>query len=236
MQVVLRFLLLAGQPPSIGLRAGTDPRFSCAAGTSSRHVAVGTSHAVAPGGDTYAGTVSCVVVDLEATCCDAGSFPRSEMEIIEIGAVLLDDELRPAREFCRFVRPTLHPQLTEFCTRLTTIQQSDVDSAPLFPEALDEFVRWIGSGQHWLCSWGEYDRRQLQQDCALHGTNMPTWFASRHRNIKKMYADARGCKPCGLGSAINRLGLKFDGTQHRGIDDARNIAAVVRHLRLMAAS
>ena len=28
-----------------------------------------------------------VIVDHEATCCDQNSFPRHEMEIIEIGAV-----------------------------------------------------------------------------------------------------------------------------------------------------
>ena len=33
-----------------------------------------------------------------------------------------------------------------------------------------------------------------------------------------------GCKKPGLGDAVRMVGLRFDGTQHRGIDDARNIA------------
>ncbi len=31
-----------------------------------------------------------LVIDLEATCCNDGQFPREEMEIIEIGAVIAD--------------------------------------------------------------------------------------------------------------------------------------------------
>ena len=156
------------------------------------------------------------------------------MEVIEIGAVMLDDDLRPVREFCRFVRPTLHPQLTAFCMKLTTIKQSQVDDAALFPEVFEEFVASVGPGRHWLCSWGAYDRRQLQQDCDLHGIDMPEWFTARHRNIKTLTAKAIRGKPSGLGVALSRLGLKFEGTQHRGIDDARNIATIVRHLGLVA--
>lgn len=38
-----------------------------------------------------------LVVDLEATCCDRGSIPDAEMEIIEIGACwAYNDGKRPA--------------------------------------------------------------------------------------------------------------------------------------------
>lgn len=54
-----------------------------------------------------------LVVDLEATCCDDRSISRRQMEIIEIGAVLLDlRDRRVISEFQRFVRPVRHPQLT----------------------------------------------------------------------------------------------------------------------------
>jgi len=87
------------------------------------------------------GTRRLLVVDLEATCSDDGSVPKHEMEIIEIGAVLVESAgLRPVAEFQSFVRPGLHPRLTPFCTELTTIRQSDVDDAPLFPEVLQGFV------------------------------------------------------------------------------------------------
>jgi inhibitor of KinA sporulation pathway (predicted exonuclease) len=65
-----------------------------------------------------------LVVDLEATCDDRGRIPREESEIIEIGAVLVDGRtLEAVDELQTFVRPVVHPCLTDFCTRLTTITE-----------------------------------------------------------------------------------------------------------------
>jgi hypothetical protein len=58
------------------------------------------------------------------------------MEIIEIGAVMLDEKYKDVREFDTFVRPIANPVLSTFCTQLTTIQQSNIDGAPPFPVAL----------------------------------------------------------------------------------------------------
>ncbi len=76
-----------------------------------------------------------LVFDLAATCDDNGADPRAEMEIIEIGAALVDGcALQPLHAFQTFVRPVRHPRLTWFCTGLTSIAQADIDSAPGFFE------------------------------------------------------------------------------------------------------
>lgn len=176
--------------------------------------------------------MSYVVVDLEATCCNDQRFPRSEMEIIEIGAVKINASLDTVDEFSEFVRPFIHPVLTPFCTQLTTIAQSDVASASRFPEVFERFTQWIGPGEYWLCSWGNYDREQFRQDCRINKVEFPTWFEERHQNIKQVFADQMRCKPCGLIRATDRVGLSFSGTLHRGIDDARNIAALMQRLSM----
>jgi len=85
-----------------------------------------------------------VVMDLEATCDDRGTVPKHEMEIIEIGAVLLEPEcFSVISEHQSFVRPGRHPTLTAFCTQLTTISQADVDAAPRFPEVVIAFKKWM---------------------------------------------------------------------------------------------
>ena len=43
-------------------------------------------------------------------------------------------------------------------------------------------------------------------------------------------------KRFGLAEAVRRLGMEFEGSHHRGIDDARNIARVVRRVWLAAAA
>jgi inhibitor of KinA sporulation pathway (predicted exonuclease) len=57
-----------------------------------------------------------LIVDLEATCCDNRTIPRHQMEIIEIGAVMLNRTTWEIdSEFQQFIQPVRHPHLTEFC-------------------------------------------------------------------------------------------------------------------------
>ncbi|HEV7282693.1 MAG TPA: 3'-5' exonuclease [Pirellulaceae bacterium] len=166
-----------------------------------------------------------VVVDLEATCWENVRIPGRN-EIIEIGAVeLLSSQGPPSREFARFVRPVAEPELSDFCTRLTSIRQKDVDSADLFGSVFFDFVDWVGDEPFILCSWGAYDLNQFRVDCARHGIPLPPAF-ERHVNLKTAFASAFGVKSCGMARALEYTGLAMRGTHHRGIDDARNIAAL----------
>jgi inhibitor of KinA sporulation pathway (predicted exonuclease) len=171
------------------------------------------------------------IVDFEATCCDQQSFPRDEMEIIEIGSVAVNAATGDIlSEFSIFIRPIRHPVLTGFCKSLTTITQEDVDAAPAFPEALVTFAAWLGQfDRPVFCSWGDYDRKQLAKDCDFHGRPFP--FLNGHRNLKAEFSETvRSPKRFGLGQALGRLGLTFTGTPHRGIDDAKNIARVYKKI------
>lgn len=168
-----------------------------------------------------------LVIDFEATCCDLGSVPREQMEIIEIGAVMTDSDFCVLDEFQSFVKPVRYPRLTPFCTALTTIRQQEVDAAPAFPECIAAFAEWLHPYcDAAFCSWGDYDRRQLQQDCDFHGIPYPA--PALHLNLKAMFSEHAGMKKkFGLSAAIEKAGFAFTGTQHRGIDDARNIARLL---------
>lgn len=177
------------------------------------------------------GRAQYLIVDLEATCSDDGSVPRDEMEIIEIGAVVLDAQsFRIIDEFDAFIRPVRHPRLTDFCLSLTTIQQRDVESAGTFAAAIQEFVEWKSRYPNALfCSWGNFDKSQFQRDCAFHGIPYP--FDAGHLNVKEAFSTSQNARRrFGVGEALDRLGLQFEGTPHRGIDDVRNIARIIRRV------
>jgi 3'-5' exoribonuclease 1 len=172
-----------------------------------------------------------LIVDLEATCSEDGSVPKHEMEIIEIGAVLQNSKtFEIAAEFQTFVRPVRHPRLTAFCTDLTGIRQDMLADAPPFPEALGSFKQWMNQFEDALfCSWGDYDRYQFIQDCEYHEIAYP--FRSGHLNVKAEFARAMNLgKKLGIAQALGRLGLNLEGAHHRGLDDARNIARIVRRV------
>ncbi len=168
-----------------------------------------------------------IVYDLEATCWKKK--PKDFVnEIIEIGAVKINEQRKIIDTFEAFVRPVVHPILSDFCTELTSIEQSQVADAEGFKEVISNFKNWIidnGQNNYWLCSWGFYDRKQLEKDCLLH--QLPDAWVGQHISIKHQYQRVKGQKrPIGCKSAIKQEGLTFEGTHHRGIDDAKNIAKI----------
>lgn len=173
-----------------------------------------------------------LIIDLEATCSNDGIIASQEMEIIEIGAVMLNRSTWEIdSEYQQFIKPVRHLKLTEFCTQLTTITQQDVDTAPTFPEVIPQFKQWIDSyADNIFCSWGNYDKKQFILDCEFHNLAYP--FGLEHRNIKKEFSLYLGDKKkrFGMAQALDHLGIELQGTHHRGIDDARNIAAIYKYM------
>ncbi len=167
-----------------------------------------------------------LVIDVEATCDDGGRVPRSESEIIEIGAVMVDPSFAVVGELQTFIKPVRHPRLTAFCTQLTSITQADVENAISFPEAMVLIGQFIGEKDPLFCSWGAYDKNQFAQDADYHGVALP--FGDRHLNLKAEFSARRGDKKrYGMSAALRKVGLELIGTHHRGIDDARNIARLL---------
>ncbi|MGL5064597.1 MAG: exonuclease domain-containing protein [Microcoleus sp.] len=172
-----------------------------------------------------------LVLDLEATCCDRASIPSNHMEIIEIGAVMVEAKtLNIIDEFQTFIKPIRHPSLTEFCKSLTSISQKQVDAAPIYPEAIAVFKKWLsGYSNAVFGSWGDFDRKQFQQDSNFHKIPFP--IAYPHVNLKKMFSETQGLqKRLGMAKALEMVGLPLEGTHHRGIDDARNIAKLLPYI------
>ncbi len=166
-----------------------------------------------------------IIVDLEATCWERREGRQNE--IIEIGAVCVGDDRLIKGEFCEFVRPKENPQLSTFCTNLTSIAQETVDAASLYPEVVSSFLEWIKNfGEEFvLCSWGHYDRVQFKNDCELHGLQAD--WTGRHISLKHQYAKIKGLRRApGMSRALKSEGFKLEGTHHRGIDDAKNILKI----------
>lgn len=167
-----------------------------------------------------------LVIDLEATCWEGAPPPGQRNEVIEVGLCLLDLatlERRERRSF--FVRPTCS-EVSRFCTELTTIRPEDVADAPSLAEVCEALRKEYASRERTWASYGDYDRRQLERDCAEQGAPYP--FGPTHLNVKSLLALALGLRhEVGLPGALYHLERTFEGTHHRGVDDAWNIAGVL---------
>jgi 3'-5' exoribonuclease 1 len=120
----------------------------------------------------------------------------------------------------------VHRILSEFCIDLTSITQKQVDTAQIFPIVLEEFQNWILSfnEDYILCSWGFYDQVQFKNDCVLHGLGID-WLES-HISLKHQHAKIRQTRSLGMKNALKNEKITLEGTHHRDIDDAKNIAKI----------
>jgi inhibitor of KinA sporulation pathway (predicted exonuclease) len=167
-----------------------------------------------------------LVIDVEATCWE-GDPPEGEVsEMIEIGLCVLDvasGEREPARAI--MVQPQ-HSTLSEYCIQLTTITPEMLTDGMHFAEACDLLRGEYGSHQRTWASYGDYDRLQFVKQCEAWGIPYP--FGHSHINVKNLLALQLGLKKeVGLQVGTSLLGLTFEGSIHRGVDDAWNIAAVL---------
>jgi inhibitor of KinA sporulation pathway (predicted exonuclease) len=169
------------------------------------------------------------VVDVEATCWP-GAPPAGQVnEIIQIGVCVVDvvGRTRVGRDDI-LVRPE-RSRVGAFCTGLTGLTQERVDGGVSFAEACALLVERHEAGSRRWASWGEYDRKQFERQCAALGVPYP--FGPRHVNVKAAYAEAHGRRPMGMAQALSHAGLPLEGRHHDGADDAWNIAALVLSLR-----
>ena len=167
-----------------------------------------------------------IIYDLEATCW-LGRPPGYVQETIEIGAIKINGYGEEIDSFNRFIRPVVNPRLSSFCVELTSITQEQINRASTFPSVIEAFQDWIGiyEEDYLLCSWGKFDKTALVSDCKLHDVEFD-WL-DKYLNVKTQYKEIKGLsKPRGLHKAVIKEGFEFTGTQHRGIDDAINLAKV----------
>lgn len=168
-----------------------------------------------------------IIYDLEATCW-MGRPPRGINEIIEIGAVKVNQYGETLGSFERFIRPFVNPILSDFCSKLTSIQQNNVDSAQFYPRVIEEFKDWIfeDDQDYLLCSWGSFDKQFLLNDCNLHKLETD-WVEGHYTDLKGQYSDIKGLdKDKGLKAVVKVEGFEFTGVHHRAISDAENLAKV----------
>ena len=91
-----------------------------------------------------------------------------DSEIIEIGALRLDEQFRETGSFKTFIRPRFYPHMNGDVVRLTKIRAQDLENAPEFPRAYADFTQWCGE-DCCLCTWGPDDIPVLMDNLLMHG-------------------------------------------------------------------
>lgn len=170
-----------------------------------------------------------LVVDVESTCWEGKPPAGQTSDIIEVGLCVLDlGNLERVEKRGILVKPA-RSRVSPFCTELTTITAADLDEAEGLADACRVLRTEHQSNRRLWASYGDYDRRQFERCCREQGIGYP--FGPTHLNVKTLFALSRGLRhEVGMARALEMLGLPLEGTHHRGVDDAWNIARILAGL------
>lgn len=154
------------------------------------------------------------------------------MEIVQIGAVMLDENMNIIKEFKTFVKPEFG-MITKKCTRLTGIKQSDVHIAGTFETEIARFLNWIGEliSDTVIYSWSSSDFYQMKNECMEKGIKekrLNVLFAN-WVDFQKDFGNLLGLTwQVSLKNAMQSMDMTFVGNAHDALYDAMNTASLIQ--------
>ena len=156
--------------------------------------------------------------------------PACPNEIIEIGAVILNQDLEQKGVYKKYVKPVRCPLIHESIVSLTGITDEAVADAPQLLEAMLDFEKWCRSfGKDYeVFAWSENDLRQVREELASKALNhegkLDYMFDNWH-DFQDEFRHMLGYRnPIALNRAVDMTEQNFEGRQHDACDDALNTA------------
>ena len=178
-----------------------------------------------------------LVLDLEM--CKVPKHYRSvkykyATEIIQIGAVLLDQDFNVIAKLNQYVRPQ-HGVLDYFITNLTGIKKEQLKHAPCLKEALLDILNWLGDKEYKVYAWSDNDYNQLTREILskeIVDQRIEEFIQeSKWIDYQKLFGERFDFeKAVSLSEALMYCNIDVDGRLHDGLDDAINTASLIRVL------
>ena len=165
-----------------------------------------------------------VIMDLEwnsTYCKRLGGFIN---EIIEIGAVKLDENLNTVSTFSQLVHPQIGRKLQRRVTLLTNLTNEQINTGDYFQEVVEQFGDWIGEEPTVVLTWADGDIRTLISNFRYYFGTSVLPFAGCYADLQKYcqsFIDVPSSQQIGLSAAAKELGIDPDlYPHHRALDDS----------------
>ena len=175
-----------------------------------------------------------VIIDLEWNNTYGRKTKSIINEIIEIGAVMLDENLCEVSRYSSLIRSQIGKKLRGSVKQLTHITNEDLTTGIPFTKAMSELRRWIGNKENTVITWGDGDIRVLIENCRyLNGLEIIP-FLSNYTDLQSYFQSIFNTPPSrqvGLSAAAELLGIESDRfTHHRALDDSLLTAELFRKI------
>lgn len=178
-----------------------------------------------------------IIVDLEMNPIKKGTEEKQIClcETIEIGAVMLDDNMKEISSFRTYVKPEYNDSIARKITKLTGITDEMVENAPVFKDAFRMFTSWcLGTGDEvTIYAWSDSDYSQISKEIILKEYEASEkesqlvhtpWTDFQHEFDKHLGFE----RQLSLKDALEMAGISFSGRAHTALDDARNTAELLQ--------
>ena len=180
-----------------------------------------------------------LVLDFEATCDqgpDGSKVKMPAVELIEFPVALVRaTDMETISIFHSFVRPTVCPELSDFCTALTGITQDIVDSSMELPDVLSHFNAWtmklgVDRSNMTVVAFGAWDvKKALPRACAAADQQVPRILdMDQFLNMKEVCKRVTGKVPSTIPQMLEIMDREFEGREHSGIVNVHGIINALR--------
>lgn len=157
--------------------------------------------------------------------------PKCRFEIIQIGAVKIDDEFNITNEFNIMIKPNIYKKIHPYVEKITGFTDKDFKYKPYFPEAFNKFRNFIGNDTL-LGTWGYSDIRALFRNLTYYGISTEPMIIE-YVDIQKLatqYLKYSKGGAIGLKNAVEMFEIDIDRPFHNAQDDAYYTARVLKEI------
>ena len=172
-----------------------------------------------------------IVLDLEWNQSNTGEEPEVKeipFEIIDIGAIKLNDDREMIDEFNQLVKPTVYQHMHKITSSLIHLHMKDLQKGHPFVEVISEFLLWAGRDSI-FCTWGPLDLYELQRNMRYYHLESLSDVPVRFLDVQKLFSIAYedGKSRRNLEYAIDYLKIEKDIPFHRAFSDAYYTAKIL---------
>ncbi len=165
-----------------------------------------------------------VIMDLEWNNSYNKKLKSFFNEIIEIGAVMTDEELEVVDTFSVLVKSQLSNKLSGRVKNLTHISNEDMYGGVSFSRAISDFSKWLEGKDCIFMSWGNSDLRVMCSNLNFFSDIDTIPFVSRYMDLQKYcqkYLKLSNAQQIGLSAAAGLFGIDVgEYSTHRALDDS----------------
>ncbi len=162
--------------------------------------------------------------------------PNCRFEIIQIGAVKLNDKLKITDSFNKLVKPQIYKEIHPHVHKITGLVNENFTNCHSFADVYADFVEFMRKDSQTtpiICTWGNSDIRALYRNLTYYNIITPPVIIKYIdiQNIATEYLHYNKGGVIGLKNAVDMLNIKTNELYHNAYYDALYTAEVFKAIK-----